>query len=49
MKNVLLFGSTGAVGRGCLDALTRRDDVSLVIAGRDEARLRAVISETRRK
>ncbi len=47
MKNVLLFGSTGAVGRGCLDALTRRDDVSLVIAGRDEARLRAVISETR--
>ena len=44
MKNVLLFGSTGAVGRGCLDVLTRRGDVSLVIAGRDEARLREVAS-----
>ena len=44
MKNVLLFGSTGAVGRGCLDVLTRRGDVSLLIAGRDEARLRDVAS-----
>ncbi|MGO8966748.1 saccharopine dehydrogenase NADP-binding domain-containing protein [Mycobacterium sp.] len=44
MKYVLLFGGTGAVGRGCLDVLTRRGDVSLVIAGRDEARLREVAS-----
>jgi Saccharopine dehydrogenase NADP binding domain len=44
MKNVLLFGSTGAVGASCLDVLTRRGDVSLVIAGRDEARLREAAS-----
>jgi len=44
VKNVLLLGSTGAVGRGCLDALTRSVDVSLVIAGRDEARLQTVAS-----
>ena len=44
MRDVLLFGATGAVGRGCLDVLTRRADISLVIAGRDEARLRQVAS-----
>lgn len=43
-KHVLLFGSTGAVGRGCLDVLTRRADVSLLIAGRDESRLRDIAS-----
>jgi hypothetical protein len=40
VRSVLLFGATGAVGASCLDILTRRDDVSLLIAGRDEARLR---------
>lgn len=40
MTRVLLLGSTGAVGQGCLDALARYGDVSLLIAGRDEARLR---------
>lgn len=40
MKKVLLFGSTGAVGKGCLEVLTRLDDLSLVLVGRDEARLR---------
>ena len=44
MNHVLLFGSTGAVGRGCLDVLTRRGDVSLMIAGRDDARLCEVAS-----
>jgi hypothetical protein len=44
VKSVLLFGSTGAVGAGCLDVLARRGDVSLLIAGRDEARLRDVAS-----
>jgi saccharopine dehydrogenase-like protein len=44
MRDVLVFGSTGAVGRGCLDVLTRRGDASLRIAGRDEARLREVAS-----
>jgi len=44
VKTVLLFGSTGAVGTGCLDILTRRGDLSLVIAGRDKARLRDVAS-----
>jgi hypothetical protein len=46
MKGVLLLGSTGAVGASCLDVLTRRGDVSLVIAGRDEARLREAASTT---
>jgi hypothetical protein len=44
VKSVLLFGSTGAVGAGCLDVLAKRGDVSLLIAGRDEARLRDVAS-----
>jgi Saccharopine dehydrogenase NADP binding domain len=44
VKHVLLFGSTGAVGRGCLNVLTRRGEISLVIAGRDQARLRGVAS-----
>lgn len=44
VKDVLLFGSTGAVGAGCLDVLTRRGDVSVLIAGRDEARLRDTAS-----
>jgi len=44
VQSVLLFGGTGAVGASCLDVLTRRGDVSLVIAGRDEARLREVAS-----
>jgi hypothetical protein len=44
VKNVVLFGGTGAVGRGCLDVLIRRADVSLTIAGRDESRLREVAS-----
>lgn len=39
MNNVLLLGCTGAVGRGCFDVLTQFGDLSLVIAGRDEARL----------
>lgn len=43
-KDVLLLGSTGAVGRGCLDVLARRADISLVIAGRDEVRLRQLAS-----
>jgi hypothetical protein len=42
---VLLFGSTGAVGASCLDVLTRRGDVSLLLAGRDEARLRNIASD----
>lgn len=42
--NVLLFGATGAVGRSCLDILARGTEVSVVIAGRDEARLRDVAS-----
>jgi len=44
VKRVLLFGGTGAVGRGCLDVLAGQDDISLVISGRDEARLRAAAS-----
>lgn len=40
MTKVLLFGSTGAVGAACVDVLARRGDTSLIIAGRDEARLR---------
>ena len=44
VKNMLLLGSTGAVGQSCLDVLTRRGDASLVIAGRDEARLREAAS-----
>jgi len=44
MKSVLLLGSTGAVGASCLDVLARCDDVSLVIGGRDEARLREAAS-----
>ncbi|SOJ57557.1 Lysine 6-dehydrogenase [Mycobacterium simulans] len=44
MKNVLLLGSTGAVGRACLDVLAERHDMYLAIAGRDEARLREVAS-----
>lgn len=47
MSNVLLLGSTGAVGRGCLHALARRGDVSLLIAGRDEARLREAAGTVR--
>lgn len=47
MRKVLLLGSTGAVGSGCLDVLSRRDDLAIVIAGRDEARLRAVASTKR--
>ncbi|MGH3971611.1 MAG: saccharopine dehydrogenase NADP-binding domain-containing protein, partial [Mycobacterium sp.] len=39
-----MFGSTGAVGTGCLDVLARRGDVSLLIAGRDDARLRDIAS-----
>ncbi len=39
---MLLFGATGAVGRSCLDVLTRRPDTSLVIAGRDERSLHEV-------
>jgi len=44
MKSVLLLGSTGAVGASCLDVLARRGEMSLVIGGRDEARLREVAS-----
>jgi NAD(P)-dependent dehydrogenase (short-subunit alcohol dehydrogenase family) len=44
---VLLFGGTGAVGRGCLDVLARDRDMSLVIAGRDRARLREAASAAR--
>ncbi|MGO8964516.1 saccharopine dehydrogenase NADP-binding domain-containing protein [Mycobacterium sp.] len=44
MTKVLLFGSTGAVGASCLDILARRGEVSLLIAGRDEARLRDIAS-----
>jgi hypothetical protein len=40
VTNVLLLGATGAVGASCLDVLARRGDVSVLIAGRDEARLR---------
>jgi len=47
VSTVLLLGSTGAVGAGCLDVLGRFDGVSIVIAGRDEARLRSVAAETR--
>jgi hypothetical protein len=39
---VLLLGATGAVGRSCLDVLMEAEDVSAVLAGRDEARLREV-------
>jgi hypothetical protein len=39
-KDVLLLGATGAVGASCLDVLARRGDVSVLIAGSDEARLR---------
>jgi hypothetical protein len=44
MKSVLLLGGTGAVGASCLDVLARRGDVSLVIGGRDAARLREAAS-----
>lgn len=44
---VLLFGATGAVGRSCLDVLTQAGNASVVLAGRDEARLREVASGTR--
>ncbi|CAM2852853.1 saccharopine dehydrogenase NADP-binding domain-containing protein [Mycobacterium intermedium] len=42
MTGVLLLGGTGAVGRGCFDVLTRLRGMSVVLAGRDEARLREV-------
>lgn len=44
MRNALLLGSTGAVGRACLDVVVERGDMSVVIAGRDETRLREVVS-----
>jgi len=44
VQRVLLFGGTGAVGASCLDLLTKSGDMSLLIAGRDEARLREVAS-----
>lgn len=44
MTGVLLLGGTGAVGRGCFDVLTRLGGIHFVLAGRDEARLRAVAS-----
>jgi len=44
MNHLLLFGSTGAVGASCLDVLTRSGEASLLIAGRDDARLREVAS-----
>lgn len=44
MTGVLLLGGTGAVGRGCLDVLTRLCGMHVVLAGRDEARLREVAS-----
>jgi hypothetical protein len=44
---VLLLGSTGAAGASCLDVLTRRGDVSVLLAGRDEALLRERASATR--
>jgi len=47
MTQVLLLGSTGAVGEWCLQALTRSGAVSVLIAGRDETRLRAVASAAR--
>ncbi|NEW55241.1 NAD(P)H-binding protein [Nocardia cyriacigeorgica] len=42
MTSVLLLGGTGAVGRGCLDALRRAADVTVTLAGRDEKRLGAL-------
>ncbi|WP_036461497.1 saccharopine dehydrogenase NADP-binding domain-containing protein [Mycobacterium sp. 141] len=42
MTRVLLLGSTGAVGRSCLDALAARADLVVTLGGRDEDRLRAV-------
>ncbi|WP_280235090.1 saccharopine dehydrogenase NADP-binding domain-containing protein [Nocardia cyriacigeorgica] len=42
MTAVLLLGGTGAVGRGCLDALRRTADVTVTLAGRDEQRLAAL-------
>jgi hypothetical protein len=47
VNRVLLLGSTGAVGAGCLDVLARCDGVSILVAGRDEERLRAVGSTVR--
>ncbi|KAA8965442.1 saccharopine dehydrogenase NADP-binding domain-containing protein [Mycobacterium sp.] len=47
MTRVLLLGSSGAVGQCCLQTLTRSGEVSVLIAGRDETRLRAVASATR--
>jgi NAD(P)-dependent dehydrogenase (short-subunit alcohol dehydrogenase family) len=47
VTRALLLGSTGAVGRACLDVLARRGQVSVVIAGRDEARLRELGSAVR--
>lgn len=43
----LLFGATGAVGRSCLDVLLGAADASVVLAGRDEARLREVAAGAR--
>ncbi|PJE15179.1 MAG: hypothetical protein CK429_10610 [Mycobacterium sp.] len=47
LVKVLLFGATGAVGRSCLDVLTQAGEASVVLAGRDEARLREVATATR--
>lgn len=44
MRNALLLGSTGAVGRSCLAVLAHRDDLAVVVAGRDETRLREAAS-----
>src|SRR5919106_4344440 len=44
MPDVLLFGATGTTGRLVAHALERKD-LSIALAGRDEAKLRALAAE----